>query len=75
MIVKYITLYSGIEDNEESLKNNQTQVLPKLESWKFEEFTNKKLKIRLNFSNPLLVSQSDLGKDNIFLSIINPEIF
>ena len=31
--------------------------------------------MRLNISNPLLVSQSDLGKDNLILTFIVPELF
>ena len=41
----------------------------------FEEFSSKGFKMRLNISNPLLVSQSDLGKDNLILTFIVPELF
>ena len=59
LIVDYMTLYTGIKDeNDESSTNIEAEIVPKLEGWKFEEFTNKGFKLRLNISNPLLVSQS-----------------
>ena len=74
LIVNYTTFYTGVNDDE-IMEYTQTPVLPKLISWKFEEFTNKRFKIRLNYSNPLLVSQSDLGKDKIFFTFVMPELF
>ena len=56
VIVDYTTLYTGINDDDELMPSSKIVVLPKLEGWQFEEFTNKQFKIRLNYSNPLLVS-------------------
>ena len=50
-------------------------IVPKLEGWQFEEFTKKGFKLRLNISNPLLVSQSNQGKDNIVFTFMMPELF
>ena len=76
LIVNYKTLYTGNKDeDDESFVYNETILLPKLESYQFEEFTNKGFKIRLGFINPLLVSQSDLGKDSLVFTIVTPEIF
>ena len=74
MIVNYTTLYTGINDDE-TMKYAQTPILPRLKNWKFEEFSNKGFKIRLGFFNPLLVSQSNLGKDSIVFTFVMPEIF
>ena len=50
VIVSYKTFYTGRkDDDDESLKNSETLIFPKLKSWKFEEFTNKGFKIRLEF--------------------------
>ena len=68
VIISYLTLYTCIKDNDESLTNTEALVLPKLVGYKFEEFTNKGFKIRLNYSNPLLDSQSPYGKDRIFFT-------
>ncbi len=72
-----MTLYTGLKDNDESTssKNFQSVVLPYLKNWKFEEFTNKGFKIRIEFINPLLISQSPYGKDKIFLTFVMPELF
>ena len=75
VIVNYTTLYTGINNDDESQGYAQTPILPRLKSWKFEEFSNKGFKIRLNYSNSLLVSQSDLGRDNIVFTFVMPELF
>ena len=75
VIVDYTTLYTGINNYDESQVYTQAIVLPRLKSWKFEEFSNKGFKMRLSFFNPLLVSQSDLGKDNIHFTFVMPELF
>ena len=58
LIINYTTLYTGINDDDELSANTEATIVPKLEDWKFEEFTRKGFKLRLNISNPLLVSQS-----------------
>ena len=76
LIVTYTTYYTGTkDDDDESLSSTQILILPKLEGWWFEEFTNKGFKLKLNFSNPLLVSQGELGKDKIKFSFVLPELF
>ena len=41
LIVNYTTLYTGIKDNDYELQTNiEAAIVPKLEGWKFEEFTN-----------------------------------
>ena len=72
--IYYTTLYTGNKDDDDKSSTQQIN-LPKLEGWKFEEFTSKGCKVRLNFSNPLLVSQSPLGKDNIVFVFLVPELF
>ena len=56
VIVNYATLYTGNKDDDLSSSNDETIVLPKLENWWFEEFTSYGFKMRINISNPLLVS-------------------
>ena len=76
LTVNYKTLYTGNKKDEDELFiNSEAPILPKLKSWKFEEYTNKGFKLRLSFFNPLLVSQSDLGKDNIVFTFLRPELF
>ena len=45
LIVDYTTLYTGINDDDESLYSNQIVILPKLEDWWFKEFSNKGFKL------------------------------
>jgi hypothetical protein len=45
VIVDYTTLYTGINDDDESIYSNKIVILPKLESWWFEEFSNKGFKL------------------------------
>jgi len=57
LIVAYTTYYTGTKDeDDQSSSSNQIVILPKLEGWWFEEFTNKGFKLKLNFSNSLLAS-------------------
>ena len=79
--ISYYTFYTGINDHNDhdsqhkSSSNTSKSILPKLEAWKFVEFTNKGLKVKLNYSNPLLVSQSQFGKDKLVFVFKIPELF
>ena len=55
--------------------DEKNQKIPTLSSWIVSSFTNTKLEIQLNFTNPLLVSSNVQGKDQIEILFKFPQIF
>lgn len=49
-------------------------LIPVLEDWYINEFTNTKMVVALNFSNPIYVSSGDI-KDELKVTVKNPYIY